>query len=93
MRTAIEVNSGSAVASLDELPHVGRVEVEPVALDEEVEAGRVAAPHLEAVDGRQRQLDRGARVDGRRSRVGPGQLGDRGRGAQPVAGAPPTPRP
>ena len=50
------------------------------------EPGRVAAPHLEAVEGRQRLLDRGAHLDGRprgarvrRGRARPSAVGSRSR--------------
>ena len=52
---------------------LGIVEVEPVVPHEQVQPGRVPPPHLQAVDGRQRQLDR--QEAGQRGRAGlpPGQ--------------------
>ena len=52
---------------LDETPDGRLVEVEPVVAHEEVQPGRVAAAHLEAVDGRERDLHREERLDARRS--------------------------
>ncbi len=59
--------------------------IEPVAPHEHGDAGGVAAPHLEAVERRQRQLDRGVPLDQRPRRTGPGEVGDGGRGAQAIA--------
>ena len=51
---------------------------------QQVEAGGVAAAHLEPVDGRQRDLDRQGRLDGGDGGVGPGEGADLARGAQAV---------
>ena len=56
-----------------------------MAPDEEVQPGRVAAPHLEAVDRRQRLLHREVAGERGRAGVAPGEVGDRPGGAQPVA--------
>ncbi len=65
--------------------HVGRVEVETVAPHQQVQAGRVAAPHLEPVEGRQRLLHRGEHRDGGVAGVAAGQLVDGAGRAQPIA--------
>ena len=43
---------------------------------EHVQAGGVAAAHLEPVDGRERDLDRRERLDRGRRRAGAGEVGD-----------------
>ena len=53
-------------------------------MQEHVQAGRVAAAHLEAVDRRQRDLHRGEDVDCGVTEVGPREIGDRTRRAQPI---------
>ena len=52
---------------------------------EEVQAGGVAAAHLEPVDGRQRDLHRVERFERRDRRLGGRERGDLARGAQTVA--------
>ena len=64
---------------------MGVVEVEAVAVDEHVHPRRVAAPHLQAVEGSQRDLDRVVGVEGGRPRARPGQRGRRPGRRQPVA--------
>ena len=51
------------LACLHQLADLGVVEVETVPVDQYVEAGRVAATHLEAVESGQRDLDREAGVE------------------------------
>ncbi len=51
------------------------VDVEPVVADEDVQAGGVAAPHLEPVDGGQRLLDRRVGLGRSPARLTPGQVG------------------
>ena len=53
---------------------------------EHVEARRVAAPHLEPVDGRERLLDRGVRLGRRPARLAARQVCDGAGGADPVVG-------
>ena len=67
-----------------QLPDGGAVEVEPVVADEDVEAGAVAAPDLEPVDGGQRLLDGHVALGGRPGRLAAGQVGDRPGGADAV---------
>ena len=62
----------------------GAVDVEAVVADEHVQAGRVAAPHLEPVDGRQRLLDRRVGLGRRPARLAAGQVGDGAGGADAV---------
>ncbi len=72
-------------AHRDQPPHRRFVEVEAVVPHEEVQAGGVAAAHLEPVDRRQRDLDREERLDGGDRRVGAGEGADLRRGAEAVA--------
>ncbi len=65
--------------------HGRAVEVEPVSPHQQREPGRVAAPHLEAVEGGEGGLDRGHGLDGGGTGPGAGQPGDRPGGAEAVA--------
>ncbi len=56
--------------------HAGVVEGQAVPADEEVQAGRVAAADLEAVDGRQRGLHGREAGDRRGGRAGAGEIAD-----------------
>ena len=62
----------------------GAVDVEAVVADEDVQPGRVAAPHLEPVDGRQRLLDRRVRLGRPPARLAAGQVGHGAGGADAV---------
>ena len=81
---AAEQRVGGRAASSKGLDAGGR-QVEAVAAHEQVQPGGVAAAHLEAVEGRQRHLDRRARLDGRGAGAGAGELADEPGGAEAVA--------
>ena len=66
-------------------PRDGRaVDVEPVVAHEHVDARRVAPPHLEPVDRRQRLLDRRVRLGGAPTRLAAGEVGHGSGGAHAV---------
>ena len=69
--TAIDVNRLSSVAPGQQGADGGAVQVEPVAVDQHVDAGPVPAPHLEPVDGGQRDLDGQVGLDGGGPGAGP----------------------
>ena len=62
----------------------GDVEIEAVVAHEDVQPGRVAPTHLEAIDGREGLVHREVDGDGRRSGTGPGQRLDAAGGAEPI---------
>ena len=73
------------VPTLQQGPDRRGVEVEAVAVDQDVDPRAVPAPHLEAVEGGQDLLQGQMGLDRRRTGIGPGQTGDLGGGGQPVA--------
>ncbi len=75
---------GVAGSGIDRGQHGGIVEVESVVVDEKVETGRVTATNLEAIDRRERLMDRKECFQ-RPCRAGcPGERRDSLRGTQPV---------
>jgi hypothetical protein len=79
-----EQRVGGALLQQPRHPWAG--EVEPVAPDQHVDAGRVAAPHLEPVERRQRLLDRRVPLDGGPPGLAAGQVGDGAGRARAVLG-------
>ena len=55
-RTAAVVDVAAAAIDLGQ--HSGILEIEGVIVDQEMETGRVSAPNLKTVEGRQRLMDR-----------------------------------
>ena len=91
MRTAREEKSGSTAAFGERRPNRRRVEIEAVVAHEEVQAGRVATTHLEAIDGREGLVHREVDGHGRRPGTGTGQRLDAVGRPQPVTTQAPHP--
>ncbi len=81
---------GIITAGGDQLGDGGIGQIQAVPVDEQVQASRIASPHLEAVEGRQRRLHRGEAGDGGIAGAWPGEVGDGPGRRQSVLGDGPT---